>query len=55
MSDGQTKFRVVVIQDDGERVIVTAHTTQERAEHVARIIREDGMFAEVIVEPDVSA
>ncbi len=48
----EKRFRVVGVRANGERIIVTKHTTREIAERVVNLIRVGTEFVDLLIEPD---
>lgn len=48
----EKKFRVVGLRENGERIVVTKHTTREIAERVVNLIRVGTEFVDLLIEPD---
>ncbi len=46
------KFRIVGVQESGERVIITKWTTREIAEKIVKLMTPDSTFAELLIEDD---
>jgi len=51
----EQRFRVVGIQQNGDRIAITVPTSRQTAERIAELIRANSPFAELIVEADNGA
>ena len=45
-------YRVVGIQANGERFIITERTTREVARRIGNLIRAGSRFSELVIEPE---
>ena len=47
----QPTFRVVGILTNGERTVISQHASREVAEHVVSLIKPDGKYREIVIDP----
>ncbi len=46
------EFRVVGVQDDGKRIVITKSTTREIAEKIVKLMTPGSTFTELLIEED---
>jgi hypothetical protein len=51
----EPKYRVVGVQEDGNRVVITKNTTREIAEKIVKLMTPGTTFAELLIEEDDGA
>jgi hypothetical protein len=48
----ERKYRVVGVRENGDRVILTKHTSRGTAEKIVTLLTRGSMFTEVVIEED---